>query len=480
MTPHIPVDFSAEIKWLKSKLRSRHGEQEYGLYLWETMFDLGRPCRPDARPRDPHDIDSEHTGRLDVADYTAPVTPKEVGHCGRGLVTTRDVKAGELLLVFKAIIINWPADYTENGDEEERSSDEERSVGESGTILPQLATQAVVLLIHELDNNPAVGPIVVGLSSQDNPSLAILPDLTLAKTEVEQSVEILGRGANRHQINITELHRIYENNYLSGPMFAEMLFGLPSLVNHPCLSNTSVTYWNDVVVFRATSDLPKGTEVLDNYIPIGYPIHIRSQDLYQWNILKCECFLCQADREDLRNVRTTDVANREHKRGISTSNSLGLSVDPQTECVGVETYRSMRDRLETRMEKARARGRREPMLDLASEWATLSTIVPHLDIMQVIDCRKKSLICAGFVFTDPVIHGHNRMIHSIVTGDDDIIFLMEAIAALHVRLHDFDEVDRWVEAAQWVHNIHYGGGTWLFEQRWNGLNWKELLGKFGY
>jgi hypothetical protein len=74
---------------LEAKIIARQREAKDGSHDWTAMFEYSIK---DSAPF------------LDVADYTGPVTVAKIPGKGRGLITTRDIKAGELLMVSKALV----------------------------------------------------------------------------------------------------------------------------------------------------------------------------------------------------------------------------------------------------------------------------------------------------------------------------------------------------------------------------------------
>ena len=54
--------------------------------------------------------------RLDVADYKGPIKVADVPGKGKGLVATRDITQGTLLLVDKAFVISYPDEHQIEGD----------------------------------------------------------------------------------------------------------------------------------------------------------------------------------------------------------------------------------------------------------------------------------------------------------------------------------------------------------------------------
>jgi glutamine phosphoribosylpyrophosphate amidotransferase len=74
---------------------ARAREQQAGDYGFGAMHKATLSA-----PRDAHGLQTVH--RLDCADYVGPVRVEQVPGKGRGLVATRDVAAGELVLAVKA------------------------------------------------------------------------------------------------------------------------------------------------------------------------------------------------------------------------------------------------------------------------------------------------------------------------------------------------------------------------------------------
>ena len=74
-------------------------EQEYGYYDFKSMYKAAKNTPP----------------HLDCATYLGPVAVKSSENRGRGLFTTKDVVAGEMLLCEKAFSYCW-ADARDNQD----------------------------------------------------------------------------------------------------------------------------------------------------------------------------------------------------------------------------------------------------------------------------------------------------------------------------------------------------------------------------
>ena len=60
-------------------------------------------------------VEEKGQNRLHAADYLGPVGTLHFPKMGRGLITTRDVKAGELLLASKALVAVFPQDWIDKG-----------------------------------------------------------------------------------------------------------------------------------------------------------------------------------------------------------------------------------------------------------------------------------------------------------------------------------------------------------------------------
>ena len=78
------------------RCEQRINEAKTGTFDWEKLYD---------------EVYEKRQRRLDVADYKGPIEVADVPGKGKGLVATRDITPGTLLLVEKAFVISYPDEH---------------------------------------------------------------------------------------------------------------------------------------------------------------------------------------------------------------------------------------------------------------------------------------------------------------------------------------------------------------------------------
>jgi hypothetical protein len=204
------------------------------LYDWKAMF--------------------EHSTKisapfLDVADYTGPVTVARIPGKGRGLITTQDAKAGELLLVSKALVVAYQA---ETPDLTVINVDLVNNYM-SKTTHVTAKTKAV----HQLVDNNGLGKMFDSLQAgtsgsshlsspvvtEDQQLSALLQPYNVDPTHLEGILNDNAFGFMQLSKEANTVHPERGDDTTDTPT---RLFGLPSLMNHSCIPNTSSFSLGDV------------------------------------------------------------------------------------------------------------------------------------------------------------------------------------------------------------------------------------------
>ena len=246
---------------------------------------------------------------LDVATYDAPVTIKITEGRGRGLFTTRDVAAGDLLLCEKALSYSC-YDST------------------STTSLPNASTlkgttaDLVISTVHQLSRNPSRIPSVLSLHRgtcesvkekmvDGTPIIDSYGHIFLVVLPYAVQADIF------HSFLITQIvsfnafksHRVTVLNKLGEVEFSEAeraesflscgLYIKASYVNHSCYINARRSFIGDVLIMRATRNIAAGEEILFGYTTLELN-HIcekkKDGDLHGWGFCCC-CEICMNDQE---------------------------------------------------------------------------------------------------------------------------------------------------------------------------------------
>ncbi|KAH7339120.1 hypothetical protein B0J17DRAFT_659876 [Rhizoctonia solani] len=281
--PFSPSDFAA----LKQKTHQRILEQTQGSYNWFTLEKAAKQ------------INGRHP-IPDVADYVGPikVAQRSTKDGSRGLITTRNVLAGELLIVSKPFAIASSQEFPElfrvlrttTGGIVERANYE--LIGRTMRRLEGDFTAASALFLDIHSN---------GLHS-DVPPLAEGSPTFLANGG--RHWDIPGEYPNGH-IDLNLIEGILGSNTFSDPIMGssfgrnEAVYLLPSMINHSCHGTALRTSVGSISVMRASRNMKSGEEITCSFIggAEGPSLVSRKAALKTW-LIACSCELCLADQRD--------------------------------------------------------------------------------------------------------------------------------------------------------------------------------------
>ncbi|GAA6028992.1 hypothetical protein JCM8097_001541 [Rhodosporidiobolus ruineniae] len=233
---------------------------------------------------------------LEVGDYVGPIKAVELEGRGggRGIVTTRDVSAGELLLVEKVFAVGRP-DIEKDGviialnlhrNRAEKGSDLALAGNIAARIMDDSSTADFVYSLYGGDDHPA---------SRTLP-LASLAQRKVGKEDRRVDVDIARIEAiaiqNRFGLRDSE-HRVQSRHDTASGLFLSA-----SLANHSCAPTADWTTFRNLMVVRARTAIAAGAEVQLAYINAGAPTEVRDGVLGTHFDNGCTCSLCNADRAD--------------------------------------------------------------------------------------------------------------------------------------------------------------------------------------
>ena len=137
---------NVEAKGELTRAINRLVEQESGRYRFKQLYTEATKLRP------PH---------LDHSTYVGPVSVKESGSRGRGLFTTKAVKAGDLLLCEKAFAHAFV-------DDAHATPEQNRDVtllidAETDSITMGAQAELIRIIVQKLYRNPSLAPALTDL-----------------------------------------------------------------------------------------------------------------------------------------------------------------------------------------------------------------------------------------------------------------------------------------------------------------------------
>ncbi|GAA5837338.1 hypothetical protein JCM9279_005657 [Rhodotorula babjevae] len=232
-----------------------------------------------------------------VGDYVGPITVAEIEGRGggRGVVATRDIKAGELLLVEKAF-----ATGETDGAHVVMGFDIVRNMASSASKMALVEACAAKIqddpsaaaLLYTLHGGSSFKPI-------GNPVLGAQQDREVV-TSAGPACADIGR--------IEEICLVNSFSLINGESVDDghdklkdgsALFLGGSLFNHSCTPNASWSTYGDVQVVRARAPVKAGEEVFIAYVPAETPQNKRASVLKAHFPDGCTCSYCVDERRDM-------------------------------------------------------------------------------------------------------------------------------------------------------------------------------------
>uniref|UniRef100_A0A914Q7I5 SET domain-containing protein n=1 Tax=Panagrolaimus davidi TaxID=227884 RepID=A0A914Q7I5_9BILA len=203
---------------------------------------------------------------LDIADYKGPIEIADIPGKGRGIIATKDIKEGTLLVVSKPFASGYKKDLPEE------------FIPFLPNDLPQRIAQFTET-IKNLQNNPEQANEVYKLYAGDN--VAKYEDIPFGVIDAQRIQQICFHNPFGIVDESADAHS----------------FILPSYFNHSCLANAVQSFYGGVIVIHASEDIKKGDEIFITYInPLNGYLE-RKTEIMARNFV-CLCKLCKLDAND--------------------------------------------------------------------------------------------------------------------------------------------------------------------------------------
>ncbi|CDO73769.1 hypothetical protein BN946_scf185015.g97 [Trametes cinnabarina] len=432
------VGDSSVDSWI-DRCRDRLRESYIGSYDWPSLFATAR-----------------RKIRLDAANFRGPIQVQSMKQRGggRGIVTTRDVQTGELLLVAKPYVSVYASDLP--GNQYIVTLD----LLSKTTREP---TDSLLLsrIVEKLYGNPDLHNEVFHLyagPAYPRPPVTYppAPSTTIAVDPLNPRVDI----------DIARLEAICTyNNFcpfrLDGPRIDKQakpagLYTFASMFNHACIANATWYCIGDLMVIRAAEPIPLGTEVTIPYcVEESY---IDRQAILRKHMLdKCDCRLCEEDRRDgeARLRRRHELKSRLDADGVMSASLAEVrTLEQDISATYVPTRGSLR-----------------PLSALAlhvvAEKLRMSGGARHM--RESIQYDTRALECYGFVLARdagrsptgsklPITNDRIPTATSFMEPAD----IMLRIACTYYMLREEANATNWLKAALWLTDVSVGGGKELF------------------
>lgn len=423
------------------------------------------------------------TPRFPYAEFVGPVAVQDIPGAGRGLVLTRDVAEGELVLMCRAIGSTYSADAACAGVPLLRCNPDNGVTSTTTQVL------AATRCIHAMLDRPELAHPFLGLTA--GPELAystyVAEPFPLHVAHEAEPLAAIQAGLHPPDIDAAYVNGVLRFNAFgpaampaaasgNDPMSrSTMPHPLPAILNHACLPNVSSVFFGDLVTTRALSPLPKGTEIVHQYVQGELPYATR-QSLLSKHGFQCGCTLCTLDAAD------GAPALQQRRKLLATvlpplldrSRTLWKLNQAQSEHDAREAHRevaaSFRD-LYNALRGTYAATRPALRPDLVD---ILHRVAQHEGVYDPgagIASLHASLQAAGAELTDAAMHGAwdtdtPCLARLPLMQLDGVIQCMLTLSALHTQRRAALASRAWIAAAVHTHTCMIGGGTPLFLQRY--------------
>ncbi|TVY47808.1 SET and MYND domain-containing protein [Lachnellula occidentalis] len=283
---------SAPGKYQLDRTRLRVAEQESGVYDFKALYKATK-LRPPL---------------MDNASYSGPIEVRNSPGRGRGLFTTKPVKAGELLLCEKAF------SYCFAAPPEEMQKASSKSLSQSSFLIDVPGNRITVGthadLIRDVSNklarNPSLGPSFGDLAHRKYQGVACTSvdgSPVVDTFLVADTIHINCFGCpltSRDMLDDPELNRASKYKLVEqhkDPMLGTTgIWTLASYINHSCDPTTKRSYIGDLQIVRAARDMPDNMELSFAYVNRVEEMDKKLSD--GWGF-QCDCVLCVDDRKVL-------------------------------------------------------------------------------------------------------------------------------------------------------------------------------------
>ncbi|KAI1095903.1 hypothetical protein F5B19DRAFT_489076 [Rostrohypoxylon terebratum] len=268
-------DAWAEIKRVKQRIH----EEETGAYQFSSMYTQAKSTPP----------------LIDCATYVGSVEVRDSPGRGKGLFTTKKVKAGELLLCEKAFAYSYAGEDSPIGREKitilMNLNNQTMCMGGQAGLISQIVQKifhnhggaAAFTDLHHGDYEKVAASSVDGTPIVDTFLVARIIQLNC-----------FGAPRTNHDVQFANLDGKSEKDKEESKAFTTCgVWPLASRINHSCVTNCSRSFIGDMMLVRATEDLEPNTELYHGYRhPSANETYEETQKkLRNWGF-ECTCALC--------------------------------------------------------------------------------------------------------------------------------------------------------------------------------------------
>ncbi|TDL25406.1 hypothetical protein BD410DRAFT_638723 [Rickenella mellea] len=443
-----------------TKASDRLHEQLSGEYDWDSIFQQSQAS----------------SEQVEMAEFTGPIQVRDVNGVGggRGMFVTRDVKAGELLMVSKAIAI---------GNENQEQPTIFVNCITNG-ILPTRAAALRSQLIERLWEDSRMNLIIQALyaGSHCSPPTPYSPSPSLENSKplehpLQPSTDIdIMRVDGVCSFNCFGLRHLNsidpapQNESDPESYRASGMFSLPSLCNHSCLPSAHWTCFGDFMCVRAGRNLQKDEEITIQYFSGHQSFEKRQKASSNWGFA-CQCVLCEMDRKDGAKLRKDrEDAMFQIQQDINGAYDAGVMRRALKLVDNIRrTYKDREKQQRCNVKPALFNAHHH----LAVVYARRAQIEGVHFCKSSIEEGMKAIEAMGFIIIDKRLSGKIKSKSSLpivvmqcptLMSPESLTAVLQIVQNFYV-LGELRRAELWLKAALYLEDICVGGGWQLFQMR---------------
>lgn len=246
----------------------RLNEQTHGIYCFSAMRESMKA----------------NSGMLDHASFVKNTRIGYAGHHGQRLFATKNLKAGEVVMVEKAFLAEFSSPDASLLRHSILNVDHK---GETGILSGTDATRFLAT-VNKLMYNPQQARRYLklwdGLKFPSKDAPLVDGKVALNIFQIATIERLNGFGCPNADGQDTN-----DRKSGSGGLWLHAAY-----LNHSCVPNAYRTFLGNMMMIRATTDISTGDELFVEYRPGQDPCAQRKEELAQYGF-KCDCALCAAD-----------------------------------------------------------------------------------------------------------------------------------------------------------------------------------------
>jgi len=237
------------------------------------------------------------TKQVECAEYIGPIKITSIEGKGRGIILTKDIPAGTLLIVSRGVGVY-------KVEEEGREFALSANLGnKTANTMEQM--KVISSTINTIKTNPFVSNLLLKLYAGPTFTQSTSSDVTINDFKVNQDESF----TSSTRASIEQIKGIVKYNSFQEPDITQIngLWLLPSLINHSCLPNCHRFCIGETMFITSSKNLKMGEELFLAYVSMLDTYHGRTNKLESFGFI-CKCKLCEMDKLE------TEASMKERER----------------------------------------------------------------------------------------------------------------------------------------------------------------------